>query len=549
MMRTLDTPVLVIGSGIAGLKAALTLAETQKVIVATKRSADVSSSDWAQGGISCVMDPTDSFESHVEDTLSTGGGLCDEDAVRAIIEGGPDGIRFLESNGVHFERRGGGEEGYDLGREGGHTHRRVLHSGDITGHAIISMLVRAAMAHPNITVLENVMAIDLVTTGWLKRPGVNSCIGCYFLDEKLEEVFAVRARHTVLATGGACKVYLYTSNPDVATGDGIAMAWRAGLPVKNMEMVQFHPTCLFHRKAKSFLISEAVRGEGGVLVNHRGERFVEEFDPRGSLAPRDVVARAIDHEMKRTGAPCVYLDITHKPVDFLKNRFPTIYQRCYELGIDMAKERIPVVPAAHYFCGGVDAEVDGSTRMPGLHVIGEAACTGLHGANRLASNSLLEGLVCAGLLAEGLPEKEDTLPEPDISIPDWESYHAVPSDEAVVVEHNWNEVRTCMWDYVGIVRTNKRLERARRRIRNLRNEIREYYLDYLVTTDVLELRNVATIAELVIRCAHRRKESRGLHFTLDYPEMLDQAENTVIDDPPGESLNMLDNRVDHHGQV
>ncbi|MDF3127819.1 L-aspartate oxidase [Kiritimatiellaeota bacterium B1221] len=548
MMRTLEAPVLVIGTGIAGLKAALSIADHQRVVVTTKRSSDVSSSDWAQGGISCVMDPGDSFDAHIEDTLSTGSGLCDEDVVQAIIRGGPDGIRSLEALGVKFEKNGSSSDEYDLGREGGHSHRRVLHAGDITGHEVILQMVRAAIEHPNIQVLEHVMAIDLVTTGWLKKSGVNTCIGAYFLDTQNGEVFAVQAQHTVLATGGACKVYQYTSNPDVATGDGIAMAWRAGLPVKNMEMVQFHPTCLFHRKAKSFLISEAVRGEGGILVNEKGERFVEEFDPRGSLAPRDVVARAIDHEIKRSGARCVYLDITHKSAEFLQSRFPNIYQRCLELGIDMATEKIPVVPAAHYFCGGVVAEVDGSTRMPGLHVIGEAACTGLHGANRLASNSLLEGLVSAGLLGEKLRNAADVLEvEERLTIPDWEPYHAVPSDEAVVVEHNWNEVRTCMWDYVGIVRTDKRLERARRRIKNLRNEIREYYLDYLVTSDVLELRNLATIAELVIRCAGRRKESRGLHYTLDYPEMLPTAEDTVIDDPPGESLNILDSRVEHHG--
>ena len=546
MMRTLDTPVLIIGTGIAGLKAALSIADHQKVILTTKRSADVSSSDWAQGGISCVMDPGDSFEAHIEDTLSTGSGLCSEDAVEAVIRGGPGGIRDLEKVGVVFEKSGASQTEYDLGREGGHSHRRVLHAGDITGHEVILRLVHAVRNHSNIELLERVMAIDLVTSGWLKEPGINTCIGAYFLDDTLGEVFAVRACHTILATGGACKVYQYTSNPDVATGDGIAMAWRAGLPVKNMEMVQFHPTCLFHRKAKSFLISEAVRGEGGILVNDRGERFVEEFDPRGSLAPRDVVARAIDHEIKRSGAQCVYLDITHKSVGFLQNRFPNIYHRCLELGFDMAKERIPVVPAAHYFCGGVEARVDGSTRMPGLHVIGEAACTGLHGANRLASNSLLEGLVSAGLLSRRLQEMMPTDLHSHSTIPDWESYHAVPSDEAVVVEHNWNEVRTCMWDYVGIVRTDKRLERARRRIQNLRNEIREYYLDYLVTPDVLELRNLATIAELVIRCARRRKESRGLHYTLDYPDLLPVAEDTVMDDPPGESLNMLDSRVDHH---
>lgn len=545
MMRTLDTPVLVVGSGIAGLKTALSLADRGPVTVASKRTADISSSDWAQGGISCVMDEDDSFAAHIQDTLSTGAGLCDPEAVQAIVEAGPSGIYDLEDLGVHFERRSNKPVEYDLGREGGHTFRRVLHSGDITGHEIILRLIQAVHAHPNITLLENVMAIDLVTTGWLGLPGVNSCIGAYFLDVTTREVFSIRARHTVLATGGACKVYLYTSNPDVATGDGIAMAWRAGLPVKNMEMVQFHPTCLFHRKAKSFLISEAVRGEGGILVNAQGHRFVEAFDERGSLAPRDVVARAIDHEMKRSGAPCVYLDITHKSKEFLQGRFPNIYQRCLDLGVDMATEWIPVVPAAHYFCGGVEARVDGSTRMPGVYVIGEAACTGLHGANRLASNSLLEGLVCAGLFAARIDTFDAMVPQGPVSIPDWESYHAVPSDEAVVVEHNWNEVRTLMWDYVGIVRTDKRLDRARRRILNLRNEIREYYLDYLVTPDVLELRNLATVAELVIRCARRRKESRGLHYTLDYPQMLPEAEETVLEDPPGESLSMLDSRVEH----
>lgn len=538
MMRTLDTPVLIIGSGIAGMMAALNVAKSREVVLATKRSADISSSNWAQGGISCVMDPEDSFDAHIEDTLSTGSGLCDEDTVRAIINGGPDGIRALEEYGVHFERNHDEPGTYDLGREGGHSHRRVLHAGDITGKAIIEVLVRAVLDHPRITVLEQVMAIDLVTTGWLNVNGENTCIGAYFLDAKRNEIFAVRARHTILATGGACKVYLYTSNPDVATGDGIAMAWRAGLPVKNMEMVQFHPTCLFHKDAKSFLISEAVRGEGGILVNQRGERFVESFDPRGSLAPRDIVARAIDHEMKRSGAPCVYLDITHQSAAYLQNRFPNIYDRCLSLGIDMATTPIPVVPAAHYFCGGVEAQVDGTTRMPGLYVIGECACTGLHGANRLASNSLLEGLVMAGKVARVLPSLDRHLPPPAHSIPDWQSYHAVASDEAVVVEHNWNEVRTCMWDYVGIVRTDKRLSRALRRIRNLRNEIREYYLDYLITPDVLELRNLATVAELVIRCARKRKESRGLHYTLDYPGVLPQAEETILHDPPGESLNL-----------
>ncbi len=543
MMRTLDCDVLVVGSGIAGLMTALRMSRSHDVILATKRTADVSSSNWAQGGISCVSHPHDSFEAHIDDTLATGGGLSDEDAVRAIIQGGPDGIAALEEFGVEFAKRPEYPQYYDLGREGGHSFRRVLHAGDITGHEIILKLLQAAHSRSRIRILEQSHAIDLVTTGWLKQEGTNTCLGSYFLDGRTSEVFAVRAKHTVLATGGACKVYLYTSNPDVATGDGIAMAWRAGLPVKNMEMVQFHPTCLFHREAKSFLISEAVRGEGGRLVSLDGRDFMKDVDPRGALAPRDVVARAIDHEMKVSGAPCVHLDIRHKSRSFLQGRFPNIYERCYELGIDMAEQPIPVVPAAHYFCGGVEAEVNGQTRMPGLYVIGEAACTGLHGANRLASNSLLEGLVMADLLTEELPKLDSQLPQSRPVIPDWDPFHAVPSDEAVVVEHNWNEVRTLMWDYVGIERTDKRLARARRRIHNLRNEIREYYLDYLLTTDTLELRNLATVAELVIRCARRRKESRGLHYTLDYPEALPQAEETFLHDPPGESLDLLDNHA------
>ena len=535
-MRTFDTPYLVIGSGIAGLMVALELSQKGEVIVVTKRKARVSSSDWAQGGISCVMDKEDSVESHVEDTLSTGGGLCNEEAVRKIIEAGPEGIRVLERFGVGFERRAENPEEYDLGREGGHSFRRVLHAGDITGHAIIQNLVNAVRAHPKITLLENSMAIDLVTTGWMKTGESNRCIGAYFLDGKNNEIFAVRAKHTILATGGASKVYLYTSNPDVSTGDGIAMAWRAGVPIKNMEMVQFHPTCLYHPDAKSFLISEAVRGEGGVLRNENGVDFVQQHDARGSLAPRDIVARAIDHEMKTSGASCVYLDITHKSEAFLRQRFPNIYERCLSLGYDMAREQIPVVPAAHYLCGGVEAGVDGVTNLPGLYAIGEIACTGLHGANRLASNSLLEGMVCAEAAARRIKTLDGELRAPSHKIPDWEYGHAVHSDEAVVVAHNWNEVRTCMWDYVGIVRTDKRLERAFRRIRNLRNEIREYYLDYLVTSDTLELRNLAAVAELVIRCASQRKESRGLHYTIDYPEPGETAEDTWIQDAPGESL-------------
>ena len=393
------------------------------------------------------------------------------------------------------------------------------------------------------------MVIDLLTTGWLSDraartgtaavppPGETRCVGVSVLDEITAEIFAIRSSATVLATGGGGKVYLYTSNPDIATGDGVAMAWRAGLPIRNMEFIQFHPTILYHPKAKSFLISEAVRGEGAVLVDSEGTPFMDSYDPRSSLAPRDIVARAIDREMKLRGAPCMYLDIRRHPADFLISRFPNIYAKCLSLGIDMAKDLIPVVPAAHYFCGGVEASVDGRTAMPGLYAVGEVSCTGLHGANRLASNSLLEALVCAAQMADHLGE----FPRPkvrSIPIPEWEYGAAVPSDESIVLEHNWNEVRTCMWDYVGIVRSDKRLERAARRIRNLRQEIRQYYLDYLVTPAILELRNIADVAELIIRSAQLRKESRGLHSTIDYPGRDDASclRDTVIQDPPGGGL-------------
>ena len=536
-MQTKDTDYLVIGSGLAGLMSALELAGSGRVILVTKRGLQDSNSDWAQGGISCVMDPEDSPEAHVRDTLAAGCGLCNENAVREVIGKAREGIEALETHGVRFERSSG-TDAYDLGREAGHSARRVLHAGDITGHEIMKTLIARVIAHPSICVLEHCMAIDLVTTGWLGRPGTNRCVGCYFLDARKEEIFAVRAPHTVLATGGAGKVYLYTSNPDLATGDGIAMAWRAGLPVKNMEFVQFHPTCLFHPKAKSFLISEAVRGEGAALVNAAGETFMEQYDERGPLAPRDVVARAIDQEVKRRGDRCVYLDITHRDRDFLVTRFPNIHATCLKLGIDMAKDPIPVVPAAHYLCGGVEAEVNGRTALPGLWVCGETACTGMHGANRLASNSLLEALVSALECARVLGAERGQGDASDVAIPDWRFGDAVPSDEAVVVVHNWTEVRTCMWDYVGIVRTNKRLERARRRVRNLRREIRQYYLDYLVTVDVLELRNLAAVAELVIRSAEMRRESRGLHFTRDYPapDTTAPPRETRMVDAPGDSV-------------
>ena len=534
-MKTIDSDVLVIGGGLAGLVAAEAMSAWARVTVIVKRTLSESNTNYAQGGLACAVAPDDSIEEHVADTLATGCGLSEEAAVRAILSAGPARVAALERLGVRFERLARDEAVYDLGREGGHSQRRVLHAGDITGQAMIRALGEAVARNPGIALHPYRMAINLVTTGWLGQPGANRCVGAYAIDVTTGEIMAYRAPHVLLATGGAGKVYLYTSNPDVATGDGVAMAWRAGLAVKNMEFVQFHPTCLYHPEAKSFLISEAVRGEGARLVNEDGEPFVEHMDPRGALAPRDVVARAIDHEMKTRGDRCVYLDIRHRPEAFLRERFPTIYATCLRLGIDMARDRVPVVPAAHYFCGGVAADIHGRTALPGLYAVGEVACTGLHGANRLASNSLLEALVCAGHAAEAIrvdrAEGGETMP----AIPDWQSGAAVPSDEAVVVEHNWNEVRTMMWDYVGIVRTDKRLERALRRARNLREEIRQYYLSYLVTPDVLELRNIAAVAELVIRSAMRRRESRGLHYTLDYPEPDPSAAGieTVIRDDPG----------------
>lgn len=535
-MRTVDCDFLIIGSGLAGLFAALRLARLGQVLVATKKDPIASNSYRAQGGIACAVDPEDSVEAHVQDTLRAGAGLCREAVVREVLSASRDRIRELEEMGVQFARREEDDDEYDLGREGGHSFRRVLHAGDVTGRALIEVLLARVAEQPSVRLWPNLVAIDLVTTGWLKLPGPSRCVGAYFLERGSGEILAVRAPVTVLATGGAGKVYLYTSNDDAATGDGIAMAWRVGLPIKNMEFVQFHPTCLYHPEAKSFLISEAVRGEGAELVTADGEPFMKRYDPRGSLAPRDVVARAIDQEMKRRGDACVYLDITHRPREFLQRRFPTIYATCLKYGVDMARDPIPVVPAAHYFCGGVEAGVDGATALPGLYAIGEVACTGLHGANRLASNSLLEALVCAGRLAERLGSAPPDRAFEKVTIPDWEYGDAVPSDEAIVVEHNWNEVRTAMWDYVGIVRTNKRLERAARRIANLRREIRQYYHDYLVTPDILELRNLAAVAQLIIRSARARKESRGLHYTLDYPFTLPVAEETRIVDPPGGPL-------------
>lgn len=531
-MRSESCDYLVVGSGIAGLVSALQLAPHGRVLLVTKKRLDDCNTNRAQGGIACVMANGDSFEQHVSDTLIAGAGLCDESVVRTIVSKGPSRIAALESLGVCFNPKTDGTTGYDLGREGGHSQRRVLHAGDITGQRVESVLLAQVLKNPNIQTLEHTMVIDLITTRWLKMPGDNHCVGAYVLDQRSGEIYAIRTPCTVLATGGCGKVYLYTCNPDIATGDGVALAWRAGASIENMEFIQFHPTCLFHPQAKRFLISEAVRGEGAELVDAEGHPFMKKYDPRGALAPRDVVARAIDSEMKRTGAPYCCLDIRSKSKEFLRARFPNIYDACYQFGIDMSKDLIPIVPSAHYCCGGVQATVDGVTSLPGLYAVGETACTGLHGANRLASNSLLEAMVCAYETAGRLVNDPQHLPDA-LRIPDWQYGTAVASDEAVMVAHNWMELRTCMWDYVGIVRTDKRLERARRRIHTLRNEIRQYYFDYLVTPDTLELRNLALVSELIVRSALKRKESRGLHYTLNYPELRRTARNTVL---PGRKI-------------
>jgi L-aspartate oxidase len=533
--------VAIVGSGLAGLSVALHLAQTRKVAIISKRALLDGASNWAQGGIAAVLDSGDSHDQHIADTLMAGAGLCDEAATRYIVEHGREAIEWLIEQGVPFTRDATAELGFHLTREGGHSQRRIIHAADATGHAVQVTLEQKVRAHPNISLFEQHCAIDVITSDKLTGKGVHGgaphlvgqprCHGLYVQDEKSGKVLTFEAEHTVLATGGAGKVYLYTTNPDTATGDGIAMAWRAGCRVSNMEFIQFHPTCLYHPFAKSFLITEAIRGEGGLLKLPReagvaaGTRFMPAHDERGELAPRDVVARAIDFEMKKRGLDYVDLDISHQSPEFLKEHFPTIYARCLELGIDITKEPIPVVPAVHFTCGGVVTDLAGRTDIPGLYAVGETACTGLHGANRLASNSLLEcvvvGRACAGQIAAA-PRIENPV------LPPWDESRVTNADEEVVIAHNWDELRRFMWNYVGIVRTTKRLERAQHRIALLKEEIDEYYRNFRITHDLLELRNLVDVASLIVNSALSRRESRGLHYSRDYPDTLPKALPSVL---------------------
>ncbi|WP_417071397.1 L-aspartate oxidase [Niveibacterium terrae] len=519
--------VLIIGSGLAGQSLALRLADQHSVALISKRLLEDGASSGAQGGIAAVVDPLDSVDAHIQDTVIAGAGLNDAAATRFVVEHSHAAIDWLAEQGVPFTPSEEGPLHMHLTREGGHSHRRIAHVADATGAAVQRTLTEKVREHPNIRVFENHAAIDLIAGHKCGRPDAG-CLGAYILDIQADHVDTFLARNTVLATGGAGKVYLYTTNPDTSTGDGIAMAWRAGCRASNMEFIQFHPTCLFHPEAKSFLISEAVRGEGGLLRLPDGSRFMPAHDERAELAPRDIVARSIDYEMKKHGLDCVYLDISHKPADFILSHFPNIHAKCLSYGIDITRDPIPVVPAAHYTCGGVLTDLRGRTDLPGLYTIGEAACTGLHGANRLASNSLLECVVFGAAAARDIAAHSRAMPE---AVPEWDDSKVTDSDEAVVISHNWDELRRSMWDYVGIVRTTKRLQRAKHRIALLKKEIQEFYANFRVSNDLLELRNLVTSAELIVKGALARKESRGLHFSRDYPETLPVAKPGILKNP------------------
>ncbi|MBT6115948.1 MAG: L-aspartate oxidase [Porticoccaceae bacterium] len=525
--------VLIIGSGAAGLTVALQLDPSLRVALISKASLQGGASWLAQGGIAAVIDKDDSAEAHIADTLAAGAGLCHEDAVRFVVENGPKAVHWLIDSGVDFTKEvaeengeGNREPSYHLTQEGGHSHRRILHTADATGKEITGTLVERALAAENVQIFEHHCAVDLVTQADKSSRKIR-CTGAYILDINSGDVELLQAKSVVLASGGASKTYLYTSNPDGASGDGIAMAWRRGCRVGNLEFNQFHPTCLYHPKAKSFLITEALRGEGAILKLPDGTPFMQNFHTDAELAPRDVVARAIDHEMKRLGSDCLYLDISHKPAEFIIEHFPTVYKRCLEFGIDITTTPIPIVPAAHYTCGGIVVNTKGQTDLRNLYAIGESAFTGLHGANRMASNSLLECLVYAQAAATEINQLNDKIPQPDFVRP-WDESQVEYSDENVVISHNWDELRRFMWDYVGIVRTDKRLQRAQHRIQLLQKEIQEFYSNYKVGRDLLELRNLTTVADLIIRCALQRKESRGLHYTLDYPQLAPIAKDTIL---------------------